>query len=226
MKQEILNAILLSIGFLLLFGIAELLYHKAKVRAENTRKFAHISGGLITLLFPQALNNHWYVLILCTLFFVILFSSIQFGMLPSINAVQRSTIGSLLFPVAVYMCYLTFDQADHDFRYFYIPILILSISDSVAALAGKAWPIGKYRIGKHAKTLTGSLMFLLSAFIISLLLLNISETDVYGQPNAFYTAALIALTTTGMEAVCCKGYDNLTIPGITILTLMFTNLTI
>jgi len=222
MKQEILNAILLSLSFILLFGIAELLYHKAKVKAEYTRKFIHISGGLITLLLPQLLNNHWYVLVLCILFFGILFFSIQYRMLPSINNVNRATRGSLLFPVAVYLCYLTYDQSGHDLKFFYIPILILSISDSIAALVGKAWPIGKYHLGKHNKTLMGSMMFLLSAFIISILLLNISETGVYRQPQTLYTAALIAATTTSVEAVCSKGYDNITIPGITILTLMFT----
>jgi len=222
MKQEILNAILLSLSFILLFGIAELLYHKAKVKAEYTRKFTHISGGLIALLLPQLLNNHWYVLILCTLFFGILFFSIQYGMLPSINDVNRATRGSILFPVAVYICYLTYDQSGHNLKFFYIPILILSFSDSMAALVGKAWPIGKYHLGKHTKTLMGSLMFLISAFIISVLLLNISETGVYGQPQKLYTATLLAVTTTGMEAVCSKGYDNITIPGIAILTLMFT----
>ena len=222
MKQEILNAILLSFVFILLFGIAELLYHKAKVKAEYTRKLVHITGGLITLLFPLLLNNHWYVLILSILFFGILFFSIQYGILPSINAVKRATRGSLLFPVAVYICYLTFERSGNDIKFFYLPILILSFSDSLAALAGKAWPIGKYHLGKHTKTLMGSSMFLLSAFIISVLLLNISQTNVYGQPQTLYTATLIATTTTGVEAVCNKGYDNITIPGITILTLMFT----
>ena len=222
MKHEILNAILLSFVFILLFGIAEVLYHKAKVKPEYTRKFVHITGGLITLLFPQMLTNHWYVLILSILFLGILFFSIQCGMLPSINAVNRPTKGSLLFPVAVYICYLTFERSGHDIKFFYIPILILAFSDSLAALAGKAWPIGKYHLGKNTKTLMGSSMFLLSAFIISVLLLNISETNVYGQPQTLYTATLIATATTGVEAVCNKGYDNITIPGITILTLMLT----
>ena len=121
MNQEMIYTLLLGIGFILLFVVSELLYHKANVKPENTRKFVHVSGGLISLLFPQLLHNHWYVLLLCSLFIVILYVTKQFGLLPSINRVNRVTRGSLLFPLAVYMCYLAFDFSGHDFKFFYIP---------------------------------------------------------------------------------------------------------
>lgn len=41
MSQSIINTILFAIAFLLLFGIAELLYHYLKVKVELTRKFVH-----------------------------------------------------------------------------------------------------------------------------------------------------------------------------------------
>ena len=95
LDHNIINTALLASSFLALFGIAEILYHFLKMQAELTRKIVHIGTGLLTLLFPLMLSNHWYVLFLCTSFAAILLASLRLNLLPSINAIGRKSAGSL-----------------------------------------------------------------------------------------------------------------------------------
>ena len=209
MSNDILNTIILALSFLLLFGIAEILYHKFKVKAEITRKFVHVVTGLLTLLFPLMLSNRWMVLFLCASFAIILIASLRFNLLKSINAIDRESVGSICYPVSVFACYLAFEYAGNDYRYYYLPILVLALCDPLAALAGKKWPLGKFKIGSGHKTIVGSSVFLLSAFVLALLL-----------QQAIFTAAIIAIASMITEALSSRGLDNLTIPASVLAVLV------
>jgi len=58
----------LSVLFLLLFTVAEWLYHKAKIKADYTRNLVHTGTGLLTLLFPVYFAHLWQVSIICVAF--------------------------------------------------------------------------------------------------------------------------------------------------------------
>jgi phytol kinase len=220
MKRDIINTMILAGCFLLLFGIAELLYHKLKVKVEITRKLVHMVTGLLALLFPVMLGNHWLVLLLSILFAIILFISLRYKLLQSINAIDRDSVGSLAYPFAVYASYLVYDYFHQQYVYFYMPVLVLAVCDPVAALSGKRWPIGKYSPAKESKTLMGSTMFFISAFLLILLLQQVlhGNAEVYKK---LITALIIALVSTIAEAVTKKGYDNLAIPATVIAGLVF-----
>lgn len=222
MSIEILNSIILSTAFLLLFSVAEILYHKFKVKVELTRKLVHFGTGIITMLFPIMLGNQWFVLLLCGSFALILITSLKFNLLQSVNAIDRKSHGSISYPIAVYGCYLAFDNFNHNYIYFYLPILILAICDPIAALTGKKWPKGKYKIGNDNKTLMGSCMFFLSAFILSISFYFIfNETGLIF--SIFLCSFIIALTTTFAEALSSKGFDNITIPFSSLFILAVLN---
>lgn len=221
MTQDWIYTGILTASFLVLFGIAELLFHFLKVKAELTRKLVHVGTGALTLLFPVLLNNHWLVLLLCISFAVILICSLRWKLLPSINAIDRVSIGSLAYPVSVYCCYLLFDSKNQDFVWFYAPILILAICDPIAALMGKRFPIGRYTIGSDTKTLMGSGMFLLSAVIVyCALVVFLSPGMTVGQ--WFWSALLVSVFSCVAEAFSGKGTDNLTIPAAVALALLIT----
>lgn len=208
MNRDIIDSIILSGTFFLLFAVSEFLYHVMKVKVEITRKIVHFGTGILTLLFPVLLDSHWWVLLLCGSFAVILIFSIRYNFLKSVNAIDRESVGSIAYPVSVYGCYLAFDYFDHQYAYFYIPILILAVCDPIAALCGKRWPYGKYTIGKSSKTLMGSGMFFLSAFIV-IIVLSVME---HNMTRIVLRGIIIALFSTVAEAVSGRGYDNITIP--------------
>lgn len=232
MNREIINTIILATSFLALFGLAELIYHLFKVRAELTRKLVHFGTGILTLLFPILLDNHWLVLFLCGSFALILILSLKFNLLKSINAIDRKSYGSISYPLAVYLCYLAYDfyRPENYFngkRYiiFYLPILILAICDPIAALTGKRWQIGKYTLSGESKTFMGSSMFFISAFLLScFMFLNMNyENSIY---QIILASLVISIITTITEAFSKKGLDNLFIPMSGILSLYIINETL
>ena len=218
MNSDLINSIILSGGFLALFTVAEILYHKFNARAEVTRKIVHIGTGLLTLLFPLMLSNHWWVLVLCASFAVILIASLKFKLLPSINAIDRESVGSLAYPASVYIAFLFYDHYNKDKLFFYLPILILAISDPIAALVGKKVSGELFSIGSARKTFAGSLACFVSAFIISVLVFYFNrEVEI---SSIIFKSLLVALSATAAEAVSGKGYDNITIPVVVLLCLV------
>src|SRR5690606_220772 len=106
------------------------------------------------------------------------------------NAVKRTTRGSFLFPVVIYVTFWIYSiygtknysgsnlNADdfHGFSlggtvYYFLPILILSVSDPTAALVGKKYRLWPYKIFSDTKTIIGSFAFFVSALLLSLLFL-------------------------------------------------------
>ncbi|MEY4903392.1 MAG: hypothetical protein RLZZ292_1207 [Bacteroidota bacterium] len=218
MQHEIFNLIYLSLLFLALFVVAEVLYHRFNVKVELTRKLVHVGTGLLSLLFPLLLSNIWSVFFLCGSFFIILIGTLKYNLLQSVNAIRRESVGSLAFPVAVSMSFFAYTYFGQQHIFYYVPILILAFCDPIAALSGKNFPYGKYTIGAAKKTAVGSTMFFLSAcvvyFCIALFLhLNIDTPFII-------KGLCIALATTIAEAVSGKGYDNITIPLAALLVLM------
>ncbi len=213
------SLLLLALGFLSLFGAAELLYHRFGVGSEWTRKIVHAGTGLITLLFPLVLESHWQVLWLCGSFLVLLLASSKFGWLPSINRIDRKSYGSLLYPVIVYLCFFAYITSGKGLILFYMPILVLAICDPVAAIVGKQFPRGVYHPWGSRKTLSGSLAFLVSASAVCLALFygfEPSRPKLINQPG---TVILVPVFATICEALSVKGTDNFTVPAGTIIAL-------
>ncbi len=218
MSKEIYHTAILAALFLLLFITAEFLYHKLKIQADFTRKIVHFCTGIITMLFPVMLNNHWLVLLLCAGFALLLIISIKFSLLKSIHAISRFSYGSILYPVAVYFCYLAYDYFDKNLLFFYLPVLTLAVCDPVAALVGKRWCYGSFRIAKDNKTIMGSLAFFISSIVVTSILLYLLSTKTFN--NFLPLIFIIAAASTVVEAVSVKGIDNITIPASVVLILI------
>lgn len=222
MTTNATHTLILAGCYLALFAVGEGLYHLFKVKAEVTRKLVHTGTGLLALLFPLLLGSHWWVLLLCTAFALILLCSVRFNRLQSINAIDRRSAGSLAYPAAVYICYLSYQYHGHQLIHYYLPILVLAISDPLAALCGRKWPWAPYRIGRSPKTVLGSLVFFGSALLVAIL----SWQYLYGTgllAGNLPAFAAIALLATVAEAVSPNGYDNLSVPFAVILGLLFTS---
>ncbi|MDB3906339.1 hypothetical protein N9355_02600 [Crocinitomicaceae bacterium] len=212
-----INIGILGTAFLVLFGVAELLYHKFNFQAEVTRKIVHIFTGVLTLFFPPMLENHWFVLALCGSFLVILLVSWPLKLLPSINAVERKTNGSILYPIIVYGCFLNYNYFDN-FALYYIPILTLALCDPIAAYVGKKYPYKPYSAFGQKKTISGSLAFMGAALLLSIVFLIGLEH--YSILHAIIVAMVLAICTTFAEGISHGGYDNFTIPFAATIVLL------
>ncbi len=195
--------------FLLLFMSAEVAYRFLGVKAEVTRKYVHISTGLLTLGFPFFIGSLAGVILLCAGFTVVLLVARRFGLLPAIDGVKRKTYGSVLYPLAIVLSFTAYRHFGSPVFYF-VPVLILALSDPLAAWAGHRIPLGRYRIFKHRKSWGGSSAFAVSAALTTWVVLTFAGDFGVGQ-RALY-AVVLGLITSVIEAASSKGWDNLTIP--------------
>ena len=224
--RDFINTGILAASFLALFGVAEILYYKFKVKAELTRKLVHMGTGFLTLLFPIMLNNQWLVLFLCATFAVIILASLKFNFLRSINGIDRQSHGSILYPVSVYGCYLAYsfyarlDPTRESYIFFFLPILTLAICDPAAALMGRKFPYGKYRIGKGNKTLVGTASFFVSSLLVTFALYCCVLPGNFNIAIVLPLALLVAVFASATEAVSSKGIDNITIPASVLLVMI------
>ena len=210
---------LVGIGLLLIFN--ELVYRRLNPTGEITRKFAHFVSVLATVPFPYIFPSHWYILVLALLFATILFITRNGKQLKSIHDVKRKSIGSYLLPLSIYITFLISNLTENKFIYI-LPMLILAISDPMAAILGiniKAYN-GRIKLfGKKLnKTWLGSGAFLASSFVISIIALYFHR-GVFDL-KTFWLAMAVAATTMFAELISWRGSDNLRIPLSAVLILV------
>ena len=206
---DLIWASIISIIFLSPFVIAEIL-RKNGVCAEGTRKFVHFSGAFVTIFFPFILKSHWTVLLLAVGFALIMLLTKKIGLLQSVHGVERKSDGAIYHPIAIYSCFL-YSQILNEPWFYVISILILAISDALAALVGKSYGANEFlvEVGLR-KTIEGSVTFFLTSFLITHLILLLATNT--GRLESVLIALLISIIVTVFEGVSLKGADNLFIP--------------
>jgi len=209
------------IAFLLLLTFNELVYRRLGLKGEITRKFAHFTATLSTITFPYLFDDHWYVLFLAVVFFILLFISRHRTYLKSIHDIQRISVGSFLLPVAIYITFLLAYKLN-DFFLFILPMLVLAICDPIAGILGINLQQYNHRIRifKHTfeKTWLGSTAFFISCLIISIIALYFNQGHL--NLNTFMVAVVVAFVSTIAELFSWKGVDNLFIP-LSVLIVLF-----
>ncbi len=217
MMSDIIWMMIISALFLLFFVIAEIWY-KYGAKTEITRKFVHFSGAFVAVFFPFIFKSHWAVLILAILFGCIMFLTKFFGLLQSVHAVERKSDGAIYHPIAIYICFL-YSQTVNVPWFYVISILILAVSDAIAALVGKTYGANEYVVELGSKkTFEGSFTFFLTSFLITHLILLLATP--IGRWESVLVALLISIIMTIFESVSLKGADNLFIPLGTMFILM------
>jgi phytol kinase len=216
-----MNKQLLWLGFfllllLILIIISELLHKKLRWPPEQSRKFLHVSGGLMCLLFPKIFSSHWYVLALSLIAFIILLITYQRKLLQSVHKTKRYSVGSVLFPIPVYLCFLTAELKAESI-FFYLPVSLLAIADTAAEIGGYKWGSQSKQFFNGQKTLAGSLSFFITAVLVCGVWLGVYNHSVQ---YIFITGGLIVLLSTIAETVTLHGWDNLTVPAVTIGVLL------
>jgi phytol kinase len=217
MSQQTIYAIIFLGIFLLLVGTAHFLYRVLKISSEHSRKFLHVSGGVLALCAPLFFTSHWLVLALCSLAFLLLLFTYLKHWLPAIHQINRKSIGSVIFPIPIYVCFLVAINQNDDLL-FYLPISFLTISDTIAEWAGKKWGTHSMKFMNDQKTLAGATGFMLSSLFIAIGWGIILKTG-FGQ--MVWLSIVASLIATATELISTKGLDNLTVPLITLACLLF-----
>lgn len=182
------------------------------LKAEVLRKGLHISMGLTTLSFPWLFDTPWPVVLVAgssaLAFLAMRMRFVFFRRLArSMQGIKRVSVGEYCF-VAV-TC-IVFVLAGNDPLLYCIPMLLLTLADSAAALVGTTWGRHRYMTLGEYKTLEGSAAFFVVAF--ACIAVPLAWFTPASNPESMAVAALIALAVTVLEAAVGGGFDNLFVP--------------
>lgn len=108
-------------------------------------------------------------------------------------------MGEILFPLGIALSALVF--LPDALRAFQFGVLVLTFSDAFAAFFGSRYGKRKIRIGKHEKSLEGTIVFFLTTVVIGMFF---GVSPIQMVPSA----AALAL----VELVLVFGLDNIALP--------------
>lgn len=222
MDIQIGLTVIFLFAFILLLTFVEMVYRRLGLDGEITRKFAHFAATLSTITFPYLFDDHWYVLSLAVIFFLLLFISRNHSYLKSIHDIKRISVGSYLLPVAIYLTFLVSHLMNNDFL-FILPMLVLAICDPVAGIMGINLQQYNHKIRiftwKLQKTWLGTISFFVSCFLINIVALYFNQMRI--DLEILWVAVVISVVSSVVELISWKGTDNLLIPMSVLLVLVF-----
>lgn len=210
--SRVLLAFALMVAWL---AVLRLYQRRARPRPEIVRKLFHLGGGLVGLFLPWIFDDVLPVLVLaaaCAALFAALRTVPALARGPGqvLSGVTRNTVGEFCF--ATSLCLLFW--LAHDNRLLYgVPVLVLAVADSFAALVGKEYGKRHFAALKGQKSVEGSSAFFLAAFLcvhVPVLLWSGA-----GREESLLIALSLGLLVTMAEAAAWWGLDNLIIPLFT-----------
>lgn len=206
-RDDLPGAALLSGVFVGLLVAAELWRRFGHPRPEWTRKLVHLGGGLACLLFPFLVHSPWVVLAMALPLTAVFALGGRLGFLRSLHGIDRPSRGVEYYPLSVFLVFLL----ARDRPWIYVSaLLVLAIGDAGAALIGSRYGVLRYQVEDEHKSVEGSAVFLVIAFLaIHLPLLLATDLP---RPLCVLAALLVATLLTGFEAISLRGADNLFVP--------------
>jgi phytol kinase len=210
-----MTVLLIALSLLLMIGLlatTAVITRRLGLHPEAARKTIHVGLGLYCLSFPLLFDRPGPVIVLCACA-VILMLAVRgsrhrdSGLGAGLHGVARESYGELLFAVSVA---LVFTLGHRQLITYLLPIAILTLSDAAAALVGVRYGRVQFRIDGGYKSLEGAVIFLLTAWIISMcLLLMYSDAS---RLSVIVLGGLIAVYGTLVEGASWRGWDNFFLP--------------
>jgi phytol kinase len=210
MHPDLIPAAIICLAIGIILGTAECWRIFGSPSNEQTRKLAHAGCGALCLTFAYIFESHWTVLGLAVFFAGLTLLCKRRGILPSVFGVKRKSQGPIYLPIAIYLCFLIAEIA-HAPHFYFLAILVLSLSDAAAALVGTAYGNHKLRSSERAtKSAEGSAAF----FVCTMVILGVGLPLLAGMPlvAGLTVAALTAAALTWIEFISSHGRDNLYVP--------------
>lgn len=199
-------------GLLLAMAGVHTLAARFSWSAELQRKCVHIATGLYALTLPLTFSEAWPVVLLSVVAVLVMslmrlpaFATSGIG--STIHGVGRKSYGELLLAISVGFLFV---RSLGEPVLFVLPILVLTFSDTAAALTGVRYGRRLFAVEDGVKSLEGVVMFFLTTFIIAMITLLLM-TDV-PKLNVILLSLMVAAFGAQLEADSWRGFDNLFVP--------------
>jgi dolichol kinase len=204
----IIAAILAAIPALML--LVRLLGRRFGWNPEVSRKLVHVSTGSLALTFPLLFSNPLPVLVLLGIAIPLMFairSGLLGGLGTVLHGVERQSYGEVYLALAIA---ITFLRAEEQPVLYVLPILVITLSDTAAALIGTAYGRQRFPVEGGAKSIEGVVVFFVITWLASLIVLVLMSDA--APLNLVLISMLIAAFCALVEVDSWRGLDNLFVP--------------
>jgi len=213
-KMEWIYFILFVFGIIAFITAAEKGRSKFGWPLEVNRKLVHILTGVLVFFTPFVFKSRAPLIWMGIIFVFVNLYSLRSGRLTGMHDTKRKSLGTVFYPISFIIILIAFWK---NFKsVIMISMLILAISDAIAAIAGeRSKNPHSYSTGLEKKTVEGSIAMFLSTFLIVIIIFPaISYIDGYkiGITSALWIAIITAITATSLESISIYGSDNLSVP--------------
>ncbi|MET3924247.1 hypothetical protein [Devosia sp. 2618] len=178
--------------------------------AEVNRKLVHVATGCLALTFPLLFSNPLPVLILLAiaiLFMFVIRSGLLGGLGSALHGVERQSYGEIYLALAIAV---TFIRAEEHPMLYVLPILVITLSDTAAALVGTVYGRRRFPVEGGAKSIEGVVVFFIVTWLASLIVLVLMTSA--APLNLVLISMLIAAFCALVEVDSWRGLDNLFVP--------------
>lgn len=204
----VLQIALVGVWLLIVGALSEGLYLTKAVSAEITRKIVHIGAGNVILLAWWLRTPTWMGIAASMVFSCVALLSYWLPILPGINSVGRTSLGTFFYAVSIGVLTALFWSQGHP-EFTALGILTMTWGDGMAALIGQSLGRHPYKVWDMQKSWEGTSAMLLVSFVAGF--------GVLGSAHGFNwiigaIALLTAIFATSLESFSKLGIDNLTVP--------------
>ena len=180
--------------------------------AEVSRKTIHVAIGLYAMGLPLLFDTQWPVVALL-LIALALMAWLRLpqvrttGLGKAIHAVERRSWGDIWLALAIGFVFL---QSGGEYILYALPLAIITLSDTAAALTGSAYGRRRFAVEDGVKSWEGVIAFFMVSVIVAMaMLLLLTDAP---RVNVVVLAFAIAAFGAIVEAVSWRGLDNLFVP--------------
>lgn len=214
-SEELDRLAIVAGAFFIIILLAEFWHRWGNPPAEWTRKFIHISCGIIVSCFHWIFSSPWIVFFLGLVLAIFFLVARHLKLFKSLFGIERNSLGDLYYILAILALFnISYNRP----VFYFISILTLTISDALAALLGSTYQKTIYTVENHFKSLEGSVVFFLSTFlIVHIPLLLLTDMD---RLQTVLIGIQASLVITCLEAICLNGIDNFVVPVATYFVLI------
>ena len=183
-----------------------------RLSPEFTRKFVHISVGLLIFCAPWIFTSALPALVLASLSAVLNLIAVRLGLFKAIHGTNRITYGTVYYPLAFLILILLFWRSAP--MILSLSMLVLALADAAAAIIGQTVrrPT-QYMLTSDKKSVHGSVAYVITAVVVLTLGISLYPSDIHlSIPFTIVVAVVAAVVGAGWEALSSRGLDNLTVP--------------
>jgi dolichol kinase len=199
------------LGMLLCVGLAEFFRAILKLSPEFSRKFVHVSIGLIIFFLPNIIVHALPMLVLGFIFILVNSAALRMEWLAGMHGTDRHSLGTVLYPVSFVL--LVFFFWDRHPEIPAIAMLVMALGDGFAAIIGGAVRSPHfYILSSDKKSIEGSAAMFIVSFMCVLGGLKYYAQNELSWPALLQASFVIAFTAASWEGLSSGGWDNFSVP--------------